>query len=49
VTKSRFLVIGGAGSIGEAVVREIFIPDPKALHVDDNEDLPTPEIIKLMG
>jgi len=36
---SRFLVIGGAGSIGQAVAREIFKRDPKLLHiVDINEN-----------
>lgn len=33
--KSRFLVIGGAGSIGSAVVRELFRRGPKLLHVVD--------------
>jgi FlaA1/EpsC-like NDP-sugar epimerase len=35
VSSSRFLVIGGAGSIGSAVVREIFRRSPKLLHVVD--------------
>ena len=35
VEESRFLVIGGAGSIGQAVTREIFKRNPKALHVVD--------------
>jgi FlaA1/EpsC-like NDP-sugar epimerase len=35
VASSRFLVIGGAGSIGSAVVREIFKRNPKLLHVVD--------------
>ncbi|MDC0580884.1 UDP-N-acetylglucosamine 4,6-dehydratase [Amylibacter sp.] len=35
VTSSRFLVIGGAGSIGQALVKEIFKRDPKVLHVVD--------------
>ena len=35
VVKARFLVIGAAGSIGQAVTREIFKRDPKALHVVD--------------
>ena len=30
VSSSSFLVIGGAGSIGQAVVKEIFKRDPKA-------------------
>ena len=35
VHESRFLVIGGAGSIGSAVSKEIFDRDPKLLHVVD--------------
>ena len=35
VSNSRFLVIGGSGSIGQAVTREIFKRDPMALHVVD--------------
>ncbi|EDM69906.1 predicted nucleoside-diphosphate sugar epimerase [Roseobacter sp. AzwK-3b] len=35
VSASRFLVIGGAGSIGQAVTREIFKRNPRALHVVD--------------
>ena len=35
IQKSRFLVIGGAGTIGQAVAREIFKRDPKALHIVD--------------
>ena len=35
VKESRFLIIGGAGSIGQAVVKEIFRRDPIALHVVD--------------
>jgi FlaA1/EpsC-like NDP-sugar epimerase len=35
VQAHRFLVIGGAGSIGQAVVREIFKRRPRALHVVD--------------
>ena len=31
----RFLVIGGAGSIGRAVVKELFKRGPAALHVVD--------------
>ena len=29
VRKSRFLIIGGSGSIGQAVTREVFRRDPK--------------------
>ncbi|MCL6260024.1 UDP-N-acetylglucosamine 4,6-dehydratase [Aquiflexum sp. TKW24L] len=35
VGKSSFLVIGGAGSIGTAVTKEIFKRDPQKLHVVD--------------
>ena len=35
VSGSRFLVIGGAGSIGQAVTKEIFKRGPKTLHVVD--------------
>jgi FlaA1/EpsC-like NDP-sugar epimerase len=35
VASSRFLVIGGAGSIGSAVMQEIFKRSPKLLHVVD--------------
>lgn len=39
VAQSRFLVIGGAGSIGQAVCKEIFRRQPKKLHiVDINEN-----------
>ncbi len=33
VAASRFLVLGGAGSIGQAVVKEIFKRNPQKLHV----------------
>ena len=35
VETSSFLVIGGAGSIGQAVVKEIFKRNPLKLHVVD--------------
>lgn len=39
VGRSRFLIIGAAGSIGQAVTREIFARNPAALHaVDINEN-----------
>jgi FlaA1/EpsC-like NDP-sugar epimerase len=41
VKGARFLVIGGAGSIGQAVTREIFKRDPAALHVVDVSELDT--------
>lgn len=35
IRNARFLVIGGAGSIGQAVVKELFRRNPRALHVVD--------------
>ena len=35
VSKGRFLVLGGAGAIGQAVTKEIFKRNPKVLHVVD--------------
>ncbi|MDC1016393.1 UDP-N-acetylglucosamine 4,6-dehydratase [Planktomarina temperata] len=43
---SRFLVIGGAGSIGQAVTREIFKRDPKALHVVDISENNMVELVR---
>ena len=33
VSNATFLVLGGAGSIGQAVTKEIFKRNPKKLHV----------------
>jgi UDP-N-acetylglucosamine 4,6-dehydratase len=38
VGTSRFLVIGGAGSIGQAVTKEIFKRNPIKLHVVDTSN-----------
>ena len=46
VSKARFLVIGGAGSIGQAVVREIFKRDPAALHVVDISENNMVELVR---
>lgn len=46
VKASRFLVIGGAGSIGQAVTREIFKRDPKALHVVDISENNMVELVR---
>ncbi len=35
VSSSKFLVLGGAGTIGQAVVKELFKRNPKKLHVVD--------------
>ena len=42
----RFLVIGGAGSIGQAVTREIFKRQPKALHVVDISENNMVELVR---
>ena len=46
VSSSRFLVIGGAGSIGQAVSREIFKRNPKALHVVDISENNMVELVR---
>jgi len=46
VQASRFLVIGGAGSIGQAVTREIFKRQPKALHVVDLSENNMVELVR---
>ncbi|CAM0997721.1 Nucleoside-diphosphate sugar epimerase [Rhodanobacter sp. Root179] len=46
VASSRFLVIGGAGSIGQAVTREIFKRHPKVLHVVDISENNMVELVR---
>jgi FlaA1/EpsC-like NDP-sugar epimerase len=46
VAGGRFLVIGGAGSIGQAVTREIFKRDPKVLHVVDISENNMVELVR---
>ena len=46
VSESRFLVIGGAGSIGQAVTREIFKRKPKMLHVVDISENNMVELVR---
>ena len=46
VSNCRFLVIGGAGSIGQAVVREIFKRQPVALHVVDISENNMVELVR---
>ena len=46
VANSRFLVIGGAGSIGQAVTREIFKRNPLALHVIDINENNMVELVR---
>lgn len=46
VAASRFLVIGGAGSIGQAVTREIFRRRPRELHVVDISENNMVELVR---
>lgn len=46
VESSRFLVIGGAGSIGQAVTKEIFKRNPKKLHVVDISENNMVELVR---
>lgn len=46
VSKSRFLVIGGAGSIGQATTKEIFKRNPKKLHVVDISENNMVELVR---
>jgi len=46
VLKSRFMVIGGAGSIGQAVVKEIFKRNPKVLHIVDISENNMVELVR---
>jgi len=46
VRNSRFLVLGGAGSIGQAVVKEIFKRNPKKLHIVDISENNMVELVR---
>ncbi len=46
VENSSFLVIGGAGSIGQAVTKEIFKRNPKKLHVVDISENNLVELVR---
>ena len=46
VSASRFLVLGGAGSIGQAVTKEIFKRNPKKLHVVDISENNLAELVR---
>jgi FlaA1/EpsC-like NDP-sugar epimerase len=46
VAESRFLVIGGSGSIGQAVTLEIFKRDPRVLHVVDISENNMVELVR---
>lgn len=46
VNNNKFLVIGGAGSIGQAVTKEIFKRNPKKLHVVDISENNLVELVR---
>ena len=46
VSQSSFLVLGGAGSIGQAVTEEIFKRNPKKLHVVDISENNMVELVR---
>ncbi|GAB2770427.1 UDP-N-acetylglucosamine 4,6-dehydratase [Salinimicrobium soli] len=46
VSSSSFLIIGGAGSIGQAVTKEIFKRNPKKLHVVDISENNLVELVR---
>ena len=46
VCKSRFLIIGGAGTIGQAVTKEVFKRNPLKLHVVDISENNLVELVR---
>lgn len=46
IQKSSFLIIGGAGSIGQSVVKEIFNRSPRKLHVVDLSENSIVELVR---
>ena len=46
IHRSRFLVIGGAGTIGSAICRELFCRNPKVLHVVDLSENNMVELVR---
>lgn len=46
VSSSKFLVVGGAGSIGQATTKEIFKRNPKKLHVIDISENNLVELVR---
>ena len=46
IGRSRFLILGGSGSIGQSVVRELFKRDPKVLHVVDISENNLVELVR---
>ena len=46
ITNSSFLVLGAAGSIGQALSKEIFYRNPKKLHVVDISENNLVELVR---
>jgi FlaA1/EpsC-like NDP-sugar epimerase len=46
IQKSSFLILGGAGSIGQAVVKEVFKRNPRKLHVVDLSENNLTELVR---
>ena len=46
ISSSNFLVLGGAGTIGQAVVKELFKRNPKKLHVVDISENNLVELVR---
>jgi UDP-N-acetylglucosamine 4,6-dehydratase len=46
VSRSSFLILGGAGSIGQAVTKEVFKRNPKKLHVVDISENNMVELVR---
>lgn len=46
IASKRFLVVGGAGSIGRALTKEIFKRDPRCLHVVDISENNLVELVR---
>lgn len=46
VSNSKFLVLGGAGTIGQAVSKEIFARNPKKLHIVDISENNLVELVR---
>jgi FlaA1/EpsC-like NDP-sugar epimerase len=46
ISSASFLILGGAGSIGQAVVKEIFKRNPKKLHVVDISENNMVELVR---
>jgi FlaA1/EpsC-like NDP-sugar epimerase len=46
ISSSKFLVLGGAGSIGQAVVKEIFVRNPLKLHIVDISENNLVELVR---